>query len=560
MATTSTPQYTVPEDYKSALKDILGESKKIYEQKKAQGYTSYGGPRIAGFTPDELAAMTGIAGLVGAGQQYFDPAKQLTLGQTQKFDAATAQQYMSPYQQAVVDVEKREAIRQAQPQMQDIAAKAATAGGFGGSRQAILEAEAQRNLQGRLSDIQTKGSQAAYETALRSFEAQKERERAAASGLSALGQAAPRQALTELTALSGIGEAQRGMTQAGYDLGYEEFQKQQEYPYNLLGQYQSTVYGYPYQAYAQYQPQARPSAAQNLAGILGAVGKVGSSFGFFNTGGRIAYQSNGGLSGMIKQMAAGSTVGEDTPLGQNITRQDMLAKLLESMTGYQETVGEYGSAAAEALKQKQALAEERKSQLEKSSSPVNYISDLLIGYAAADPEAGLGAQLGSAAAYAEEKKAEVNDEIRQIQEDLAAGRLSQAEANLKIQKAQMEGYSEIADLLETDGGKITEAAIYNAIARRASARYGFQFNPETGEITANGKPLTEDQAKKVEDLILKGMEKYGETGDLTEAQRVIVGSSSIAPQGITTKIDQGVPDESGAGEIAQGIIQNLKDK
>jgi hypothetical protein len=62
---------------------------------------------------------------------------------------------MSPYQQAVVDVEKREAVRQAQVPMQQIRQQAVGAGGYGGSRQAILEAEAQRNLQGRLGDIQT---------------------------------------------------------------------------------------------------------------------------------------------------------------------------------------------------------------------------------------------------------------------------------------------------------------------------------------------------------------------------------------------------------------------
>ena len=121
------PQYDVPEDYKSGLKDVLKEAKEIYEQKKGLGYQTYTGPQIAGFSPDEQAAMQGIAGLVGTGQQYFAPAAALTLGQTQRFDPTTAAQYMSPYQQAVVDVEKREAIRQSQVSMQNIAAKAAQA-------------------------------------------------------------------------------------------------------------------------------------------------------------------------------------------------------------------------------------------------------------------------------------------------------------------------------------------------------------------------------------------------------------------------------------------------
>jgi len=442
-----TPTYTVPEDYKSGLKDVLAEAKNIYETQKGLGYQTYGGPRIAGFSPDEQAAMQGIAGLVGMGQQYFNPAAALTLGQTQRFDPATAAQYMSPYQQAVVDVEKREAVRQAQVPMQQIRQQAAGAGGYGGSRQAILEAESQRNLQGRLGDIQTRGSQAAYETGLRSFEAQKERERAAASGLSALGQVAPRQALTELTALSGIGEAQRGMTQAGLDIAYQEAEAQKQFPYQALGQYQSTLYGYPYQAYGQFQPTAQPSSAQNLAGILGAAGKIGSSFGFFNSGGRVAYQSGGGLSGMVQKLAAGMGVGskDTSPLAQAEEQESALDKVLKALTQQQEALTSYGTSADEAMAEQQKLFEDRQKELEKSSSPVNYISDLLIGYAAADPEAGLGAQLGGAATYAEEQKKTARDEITKIQQEVAAGKISQAEAKVKLAKLGFESAESMYD-------------------------------------------------------------------------------------------------------------------
>ena len=46
---------------------------------------------------------------------------------------------MSPYQQAVTDIEKREATKQFESQVvPELAAKAAMAQPFGGSRQAIL--------------------------------------------------------------------------------------------------------------------------------------------------------------------------------------------------------------------------------------------------------------------------------------------------------------------------------------------------------------------------------------------------------------------------------------
>jgi len=564
-----TPTYTVPEDYKSGLKDVLAEAKNIYETQKGLGYQTYGGPRIAGFSPDEQAAMQGIAGLVGMGQQYFNPAAALTLGQTQRFDPATAAQYMSPYQQAVVDVEKREAVRQSQVPMQQIRQQAVGAGGYGGSRQAILEAEAQRNLQGRLGDIQTRGSQAAYETGLRSFEAQKERERAAASGLASLGQAAPRQALTELTALSGIGEAQRGMTQSGLDIAYQEAEAQKQFPYQALGQYQSTLYGYPYQSYAQFEPTARPSSSQNLAGILGAVGKVGSSFGFFNSGGRVAYQSGGGLSGMVQKLAAGMGVGsEDTsPLAQAEEKEDYLANVIKALQGQTKAQEEYGSISKEVMAEQQRAAKERQEQLQKASSPINYISDLLIGYAAADPEAGLGAQLGGAATYAEEQKKTVQDEITKIQTELLEGQISQAEADVKL--AQL-GVKSSADIYDIMGPPETKFQSDTELRKQIEAYYGEGLLGQPAYKLEINKVLGDAKAQLRKEVL----ENPGLYKDKPSAQEVRMKEiiDEIMSDLKKPKENNGVPDNTsvsgntgavnnntaGAGSSVSSIIDSIK--
>ncbi len=136
--------------------------------------------------------------------------------------------------------------------------------------------------------------------------------------------------MTELTALAGIGEAQRGMTQAGLDIARSEFEAQKQFPYDTLAQYQSTLYGYPYQSTSKfnpYQAPQKPSSMQNLAGVLGAVGKIAgpSGFGFFNSGGRVAFKSQGGLSGMVKQMADGMTVGsEESTTTDSVNKQTFL--------------------------------------------------------------------------------------------------------------------------------------------------------------------------------------------------------------------------------------------
>lgn len=545
-------QYQTPKPYEDALANILEEARKIYEAKKGEGFQTYDQPRIAGFTPEEQAAMSGIAGLVGAGRKYFDPAAEFTKGLGQRFTADTAQQYMSPYQQAVVDVEKREAIRQAERGMQDIGASAVGAGGFGGSRQAILEAEAGRNLQQRLGDIQTRGSQAAFESGQRAFEAQKARERQAASGLMSLGQQAPRQALAELTALSGIGEAQRGMQQQGLDLAYQDFMKRQQYPYDLLGQYQSTVYGYPYQSFAQYQPTARPSAAQNLAGVLGAVGKIAgpSGFGFFNTGGRVAYRSKGGLSGMIKKMQTGSQVGETesetTSSDPAMSARDaLLAALTESATG----LTEYTAATRQALQEKQRISEEQKARLEREESPINYISDLLLGYAGADPEAGLAGQVAEAATFASANREQLQNEIMQIQSDLAAGKLSQAEAALKIRQAQTELLSDVYDVAKGDD---IESADINALRKIAADRLGAVYDEQTGIIEG-----TADQKAAITSL-LREMTKAFERGGFDAALAVAERGASVSTTGDTG--DGALVDDAAASAAEDAInkIQNLK--
>jgi len=75
------------------------------------------------------------------------------------------QAYMSPYMQNVVDVQQQEAIRQADIARQARQAQAVGQGAYGGSRQAVAEAEAQRNLATQLGRIQAEGQQRAFEQA-----------------------------------------------------------------------------------------------------------------------------------------------------------------------------------------------------------------------------------------------------------------------------------------------------------------------------------------------------------------------------------------------------------
>jgi hypothetical protein len=95
-----------------------------------------------------------------AGQQY---AAQMT-------DPYAVQRYMNPYQSAVTDVQIQGAQRQADIAAQGRKAAAARAGAFGGSRQAIENAEANRALASQMDAIRAQGQQAAYDKAVQAMQ------------------------------------------------------------------------------------------------------------------------------------------------------------------------------------------------------------------------------------------------------------------------------------------------------------------------------------------------------------------------------------------------------
>ena len=141
----------------------------------AQGFTpqaQFSGYQAGDITADYAAGDLGQgfqAGQRDVGYQagQFDPGFQAgTVA-----DAATIQSYMNPYQQLVTDIEKREAKRASDVQAAEIGQQAAMAGGLGGYREGILQAERERNLAQQLADIQTRGGQAAFDQAQKAFEA-----------------------------------------------------------------------------------------------------------------------------------------------------------------------------------------------------------------------------------------------------------------------------------------------------------------------------------------------------------------------------------------------------
>ena len=119
----------------------------------------------------QVAAPQAQAATMQAAQSNYRP--DLTTFQMQapdQFGQQQISQYMTPYMQNVVDIQKREAIADAKKGqiVQDLGA--ARQGTYGGSRQLLAGLERERGLGQQLGDIQARGLQSGFEQAAQQFE------------------------------------------------------------------------------------------------------------------------------------------------------------------------------------------------------------------------------------------------------------------------------------------------------------------------------------------------------------------------------------------------------
>ena len=255
------------------------------EAESKREYTPYKGQRLADENTDTMAsrkmardvASGGIAGL-GTAQSGTSAGMNRALQgmgfQSQDFDSAQAQKYMSPYLQNVLDVQKQQAVLDFNRGQADRNAQAVQQGAFGGSRGAVQQALAGEGLQRQLAEIQATGQQKAFEQAQQQFGADRDaRAQAEKMGLSAAeslsGQSAQLAALGEKARAGDIESAQllekiakdrQARDQAGLDLAYEDFVRQRDMPREDLTFLSSILRGVPVQPstettkFQQYNP------------------------------------------------------------------------------------------------------------------------------------------------------------------------------------------------------------------------------------------------------------------------------------------------------------------
>jgi len=277
-------QSNIPAELMPYATKVLGKAEAL----TSAPYLEYGGQRTAGFNPLQQQGYQGIQQMMPA-QQLNQATGFAGLGALraaqgpQDFTGENVQSYMSPYMRNVVEQQQLGAIRNYQRELPGLASVATKVGGLGGTRQALLQSEAQRNLQDRLAGIEASGTQAAYENAQQQFNAQQamglnylQQQLGAAGILSDIGQRQYGQEMGINEALLRAGQEQRGVEQQYLDSMREAYAERQNYPYKNLAFMSDLVRGTPLTEASRSFYQAPGSLAGQVAGTALGLGALAS--------------------------------------------------------------------------------------------------------------------------------------------------------------------------------------------------------------------------------------------------------------------------------------------
>ena len=226
-------------------------------------YQAYQGPLVAGTSPLQSKVFSGLEGLDFPGKlgQSFtaEGAYQLPSmtpgGVTGQATGPTgiASQYMNPYLSSVLTPQLEELRRQSQITQMGNAGKLAQAGAYGGSRQAIMDAETQRNLLQEQNKAIGTGYANAYDRAMGQFNTEQQ------------------QAKTLADMMEEVGQKQRGIEQEGITAVQKQYETELLDPYTKLRFQKEMLQGLPV---ATASTTANQSTMGQLGGSFEEIGKL----------------------------------------------------------------------------------------------------------------------------------------------------------------------------------------------------------------------------------------------------------------------------------------------
>lgn len=215
-------------------------------------YQRYQGPLTAGPSALQNQAFLGASAVnmpTNMGTSGFNPTSFTKQG--------VAQQYMNPYIQAALNPQLEEMRRQSDITQMQNNAKMVGAGAYGGSRQALMNTETQRNLLDKMGSAIGQGYSTAFDKAQSQFNTEQDRRNAAQ-------QATNKYGMDVLNMRSDLGQQQRNITQQGLEADKAAFEEERVNPYKMLQFKQAMLSGMP--VTNTQAGQYSPSLLTQLAG------------------------------------------------------------------------------------------------------------------------------------------------------------------------------------------------------------------------------------------------------------------------------------------------------
>ena len=273
-------------DYEDVLQKYSTTALQQAEDVANLGYQQYGGERVAGFSPTELAGRERAAELaqLGLGMPQVQTAADVAqrAAEFTYADPSRVQQYMNPFLEAALDPTLR-AIREQQTQtMQGLGSQAQAAGAFGGSRQGVLEAQTLGRFGQQMGDVIGTGYAQAFDRATNLMGDEQSRQLAGASALSQAANQLRQVGYADADVLRTLGAEERGLMQSQLESDYQDYLRSQAFPYQSL-QARLSPLGYGAQVAGADPTVQQPSQFQSLLGNLGSIGStaymMGKGFG-----------------------------------------------------------------------------------------------------------------------------------------------------------------------------------------------------------------------------------------------------------------------------------------
>lgn len=260
-------------DIPERFRGFVDQNLALAEQIANRPYQQFTGQRIAGFTPDQQAAFQQVRNLPSQYQGSLNNANTaFTAAANSAADPSLMMsKYMNPYENQVVQSTIGDVNRSFDRAGNDVRARAASAGAYGGSRLGVLEAENERNRARTVEDASGRLRQAGFTNAAQL--GQGATSQLMQAGQSAQGLAASQAGLglQSANALAGIGQQQQGLNQAQYNQNYGDFLDQVNYPISALSLRQSAIGQTPMGSIGQ-QPQGSNGTGAAAIGALGSIG------------------------------------------------------------------------------------------------------------------------------------------------------------------------------------------------------------------------------------------------------------------------------------------------